>query len=312
MASKSQKLAVLLLKDAKKNGTLDKSIEAELAEFINTEARPKLQEVIKSFFTRRLVKEVIKPFFTREPANIAKLTKKLNLETQYGERLDTLKHYDFLNENGEANEGNVVCPSFEKAMSTFKLKELKIASHFQKPTLLLIPETSFEAKIKALDTHKQGMQENETHINKVYSETDSGSDKITGWRAVIVDGAQRMEAYKSDNLDLRFDERIKNRKAARKPGEKGMDRHKYALLVMEIFKDSDPIDKKFYTLLDDDPVLLLDDDSALSDFGSGSGVPSASFNSHDHNVHFHWYGPDDVYDGMRFRSSVGGDDVLMN
>jgi hypothetical protein len=328
MASKSQKLALLLLREAEANGTLDKSIKAELAEFISVEARPKLQEVIRSFFARRFTKEVIKsfimrarrfakevfkPFITREPSNIAKLTKKLNLETQYGERLDTLKHYDFLNENGEANEGNAACPSFEKAMSTFKLKELKIASHFQKPTLLLIPETSFDAKIKALDTHKQGMQENETRINKVYSETDSGSDKITGWRAVIVDGAQEMEAYKGDSLDLRFDKRIKNRKAARKPGEKGMDRHKCALLMMEIFKDSDPIDKKFYTLLDDDPVLLLDDDPALSDFGTVvSGVPSASFNSHDHNVHFNWYGPNDVYNGARFRSSVGGDDVLMN
>ena len=188
-------------------------------------------------------------------------------------------------------------------MSTFKLKELKIASHFQKPTLLLIPETSFDAKIKALDAHKQGIQENETHINEVYSESDSGSDKITGWRAVIVDGAEEMEAYKGDNPDLRFDERIKNRKAARKSGEKGMDRHRYVLLMMEAIKNGDPVDKKCHTLLDDD-LTLFDSDS---DFG----VPNASFNLRNHNVRFYLYGSSDVYRGARFRSSVGGDDVLM-
>ncbi len=48
MTDKSQEQALALLKEAKENGTLDKSIEAELAELIGTEARPELEEVLET------------------------------------------------------------------------------------------------------------------------------------------------------------------------------------------------------------------------------------------------------------------------
>jgi len=48
MTDKSQEQALALLKEAKENGTLDKSIEAELADLIGTEARPELEEVIET------------------------------------------------------------------------------------------------------------------------------------------------------------------------------------------------------------------------------------------------------------------------
>ncbi len=310
MTDKSQKLALALIKEAKENGTLDKSIKAELTELMGTEARPKLREVIKSFFAR-------------EPADITELVKKPELETQYGERLDTLKHYGFLTESGEVKEGDVACPFFEKAMSTFKPEELEIASHFQKPTLLLIPETSFAAKVKALDAQKknysntfqllrakvmtlllslkinrQGMQKNDTYVNEIYTDSDSGSDKIIGWCAVIVDGAQEMEAYEGDKLDSGFDERIRNRKETRKSGEKGMDRHRYALLMMEAIRNGNPVDKESYTLLDDDPAL------------SPSDVPGANFNPNSRRVRFSRFRSGNVSGGAQFRSSVGGDALI--
>ena len=220
------------------------------------------------------------------------------LEPQYDERLETLKYYGFLDKNGKAKKGDVPPPSVEKAMSAFKPEELEIASSFQKPTLLLIPETSFAAKVRALDTHKQGIQKKDTYVHDNYTRTDSGSHKITGWRAVIVDGAQEMEAYEGDNLDLIFDKRIKNRKTARKPGEKGMDRHRYALLMMEAIKNGDPVDKELYTLLDDDPAL------------SDSYVPGARFLPDSRGVYFYVYHSDRVDGSARFRSSVGGDVLL--
>ncbi|MBU1092749.1 hypothetical protein KJ836_03740 [Patescibacteria group bacterium] len=284
MADKSQELALALLKEAKGKGTLDPSIEKELAGLIGTEERPKVKEALEA-------KE-------GKPVDAAELVNKLELEAQYSERLNTLKHYGFLDESGEAKEGNVKVPTYEEAMATFKPEELEIASNFQKPTLLLIPETSFEAKVKAMDAHKQGMQENNTYVNEIYSETDSGSDKITGWRAAIVDGAQEMKAYEGDKLDLRFDKRIEARKATRKEGEKGMDRHRYALLMMEAIKNGNPVDKELYT--------LLDDDSALSD----SNVPGANFYPAVRRVRFYWYDPDGVSGDARFRSSVGGDVLL--
>jgi len=224
--------------------------------------------------------------------------KKLKLKSQYSERLITLQHYGFLAEAGKSKEGDVTVPSYEKAMSTFKPEELEIASRFQKPVLLLVPETSFAAKVKALDAHKQGIQEGDTYVNDIYTDSDSGSEKITGWRVFIVDGAQEMETYEGDNLDLRFDKRIKNRKTARKPDEKGMDRHRYALLMMEAIKNGDPVDKRLYILLDDDPAL------------SASYVPRALFGLGVRGVSFGCNNPDLITDNARFRSSVGGDVFL--
>ncbi len=290
---KSQELAISLLEEAKEKGTLSPDVESRLTKLVGAETRPKLEKTLEA--------EGDKPVADAEQtesADVAELVKKLNLETQYGKRLDTLKHYGFLNESGKVKEGDIAQPSFEKAMGTFKPEELEIASNFQKPTLLLIPETSFKAKVKAMDSHKQGMQENDTYVHHIYGETDSGSDKITGWRAVIVDGAQEMESYEGDKLDLRFDKRIEQRKAARKEGEKGMDRHRYALLMMEAIRNGNPIDKELYT--------LLDDDSALSD----SRVPFARFSPRSRRVVFDWSKPDDVYDLARFRSSVVGDELL--
>lgn len=288
MSDKSQELVLAVLKEAKANRNLDKAIEAELAELIGEEARPKVEEALETSDDTK-------------PADMPELIRQLNLEAQFGERFNTLKHYGFLTENGEAKEGDIQSPSFEKAMSAFKPEELEIASNFQKPTLLLIPETSFEAKVKAMDTHKQGMQENDTYVNEIYtdSDSDSGSDKITGWRAVIVDGAQEMEAYEGDKLDLRFDKRIEARKASRKSGEKGMDRHRYALLMMEAIRNGNPVDKGLYTLLDDDP--------ALSD---SSYVPFADFIPDSRRVGFGAFLPDCVSVNARLRSSVGGDVLL--
>jgi len=220
------------------------------------------------------------------------------LELQYDERLETLKHYGFLSESGKAKKGDVPPPSIEKAMGTFKPEELEIASHFQKPMLLLVPETSFAAKIKALDAHKQGMQGNDTYVYKIYTDSDSGSDKITGWRVVIVDGAQEMEIYEGDDLGARVGRRIENRKKARKPGEKGMDRHRYVLLMMEGIKIGNPIDLTAYTLLDDDPAL------------SDSSVPNAGFLPGRRKVSFGEGNPEHVSVCARFRSSVGGDVLL--
>lgn len=51
MTDKSQELALRVLKEAKINGTLAKSIEAELAGLIGENARPKLEEVLEASVT---------------------------------------------------------------------------------------------------------------------------------------------------------------------------------------------------------------------------------------------------------------------
>ena len=249
-----------------------------------------------------------------EGTDVTEFIKQLNLEDQYDERLNTLKYFKFLTEKGEVREGDAALPSCEKAMNTFTLEELKIASGYKKPTLLLIPEISFEAKIKAINAKKQP---NEVIPDKVvyYSDSDDSDgwrSVIKGWRAVIVDGSKEMEVYDGDDIYKRFDIRIQMRKATRKPSEKGMDRHRYAMLKMEAIKDNKPINQNTTTILDDDPALDADGVLKLGfDEFSGFRVPDASWRG----FHQNWCNSTctDISEwgillhrNQRFRSSVGG------
>ncbi|MBI5422070.1 hypothetical protein HZA44_02970, partial [Candidatus Peregrinibacteria bacterium] len=80
----------------------------------------------------------------------------------------------------------------------------------------------------------------------------------------------------------------------RKPGENGMERHAYALLMMESLRKGEPIDKETYTLLDDDPAL------------SASGVPDAHWGDGNSRVNFNSRDPASVNGNARLRSAVGG------
>ena len=218
------------------------------------------------------------------------------IDQQFEDRLDTLKQFGFLTEDGKAKEGDVRPPSFEKAMNTFTPEELEIASHFQRPILLLIPETSLEAKVEALDSFKGNVQKY-TRVPSEFKETDSGSKKITGWRAVIIEGAREMEVYEDDNIKDKLKERLENRKAKKKDTFlKGMDRHKYIMLTMEAMKNGDLIDQNNWTILEDDEA------------SKGFMIPGAHV--FDDELVFISIHPESVIGHSRFRSSVGGNVLL--
>jgi len=279
------------LRAEKESGHLTAEHIQSLAELIS-DVRPDVTGKLKE---EKAFTEIRIP---RSTATV-ELIKGLNLEAQYGECLSTLKHYGFLAENGEVKEGDVQPPTLEKTISIFKPEELEIASHFQKPVLLLIPETSFTAKVRAMNSHKQKVQKNDAFVDCAYAQTDSSVDKIIGWRVIIADGAQEMRAHKDTRPDLHFGARIMIRKGVRKiPYEKGMDRHKYILLMMDAIRSGKPIDKKSRTILDDDPVLC------------DSQVPNAGFDPEDRNVHFGWSIPISTSKTYCFRSSVGGDVLI--
>jgi len=216
----------------------------------------------------------------------------LNLREQYSDCLKTLSFYGFLGENGEMREGDAPHPTFEKAMAVFTPEMLELAATFQEPTLLLVPETSFAVKVNAIDAKKTMEGQIGTYQSDLYKKTDTGSEKITGWKAVIVDGAKEMGLKEGDDVKQRFDKRIEARKAVRKHDEKGMERHAYALLMMESLRKGEPIDKGTYTLLDDDPAL------------SASDVPDAGWD--DDRVRFFALPPGGVGGHARLRSAVGG------
>ncbi len=228
-----------------------------------------------------------------------KIFESLKFDEQYLDRLNTLSDFGFFEVGGSSKEGDALIPGMLEVFDSFTPEMLKLAVTFQEPTLLLVPECSFAAKVEAIDAHKFMEGQIDTYQDDLYKKSDSGSEKIAGWKAVIVDGAKEMKLKEGDDPNQRFDKRVEARKVARRPGEKGVERHAYVLLMMESLRKGEPTEMETYTLLDDDPAL------------SASGVPDADWDDDNRQVHFGAYGPERVSDLARFRSSVGGD-VLMN
>ena len=78
-----------------------------------------------------------------------KLAESLNFHKQYLDRLDTLAAFGFTGFNGAPKEGDAPVPEIQETFDSFTPEQLKLASTFQEPTLLLVPENSFGAKVAA-------------------------------------------------------------------------------------------------------------------------------------------------------------------
>jgi hypothetical protein len=228
----------------------------------------------------------------------AERLKQIELAPQYGKRLETLKFFGFLGEDGGAKKNDVPAPAIDKVMASFSPEELAVAKDFQEPTLLLIPETSFASKVAAINAHKTMERQGDTYVDDIFAKSDSGTKKISGWKVVIVDGAKEMECKEGDDLGQGFGKRIEKRKVNRRPGEKGMERHAYALLMMEALRIGELIDRNTYTLLDDDPALL------------DSDVPFARWSVDLRRVNFSRSGPGLVNGKARLHSAVGGGSII--
>ncbi len=222
-------------------------------------------------------------------------------------------------------------PTLGAALAVFSTEQLRLAADtFQEPTLLLVPKTSFAAKVAALDAAVARMKElvgsksdkerakeigewQDTYVDGIYknrepapgeegaAKADPGSEEIEGWRVVIVDGAVEIDPEgMGDDVRLTLGERMgKRSEAARKTGGAGFDRHLYAMLMLEGIMRGETIDK----IKNDWRFTLLDDDPA----NSPSRVPNAYWVPVIRRVNFFWLLPGVVLDDSRFRRSVGGE-----
>lgn len=247
--------------------------------------------------------------------NILEAASALRLESQYRTAIDTLQFYGFLNRNGESKKGDVPAPCFADVMTTFSPEQLALARTFQGPTLLLVPENSFAAKVKALNRHPTMPKQ---YVSDGTLKPDTGSEKITGWRAVIVEGAVKMNSKPGEPFDRnkRWSDRLAARKANRKAGEKGMDRNNYLMLMMHAVRKHSPIDVSHIKASDEregGDVTLLEEDII-----DATHVPYAGWLADDrpeirgYRVYFFRESPEDISKSgnTHFRSLVGGDVVL--
>ena len=285
MSVKLQEIALALLAEVKKEEGLDSSIKRGLTDLLEEREAEGTDELSQ--------KEA-----PTSKAEAAVLATQLNLKGQYVKRMSTLRHFGLIGEGEELVQSAVPPPSCDAVIESFSPQELQIAAQYRVPMLILVPECSLNLKVKALDSIKQKMLSHGSYINEIYTETETSDDSIKGWRAYIVEAAHELKPYEGDDPNAPFGDRVSRHKAGRRSIEKGMDRHRYCLLMMETVKRDDPIDQKLFTLLDDDPAL------------SDQKIPAADYDPMNHWIRFNWRYPDDVNVCARFRSSVGGEQLL--
>lgn len=178
-----------------------------------------------------------------------------SMEQGYKEFVITLKQFGFLTESGDNIEGNAPLPNCEQIVKAFTPEKIKTAIHFDEPTLILIPETSFAAKIEAFKAHKPE-KVNNIVVNPYYLQNDAGSGKITGWRASIMDGCRdKLSTDDGDDRYRRLSGRMDIRKKSIRPksSKKGMDKDKWLMLMMaKLIQSGCPIDRHSATILDND------------------------------------------------------------
>lgn len=213
---------------------------------------------------------------------------KYSFYDQYKKRIETLNFFGL---------NDIRFPYYETVIKSFTKEELELAKTFQEPTLLLIPECSFQRKIEAINNHKTMPNQKDCYVDEIYNPPKE-NNAISCYRAMIAEGAKEMNMKEGDNLNFILLDRIQDRKANRKTYEKGMDRNSYAILMMEALKKGDPIDVNGWTLLDNDEA------------NSMACVPFALWGYGNDRVRFSADDSFEQFDGALFRSSVGGDKLL--
>jgi hypothetical protein len=209
-----------------------------------------------------------------KPLDKAELIKSLDLKSQFENRCEVLAHCGFYEQ-----------PVFSDVELSFRPRELEIATSFQEPTLLLIPDCSTSQLRNVLDSYANRLE-------------GQGEIRINHWKAVIVDGAIQMKAYNGDDPKKRVIDRISSRFDMLRPSEKGMDLRRYLMLMLAKLGESgtsvDP--KGSATFLDDQPDRLGDDKGLYACWRDGRIVIDDEF--------------DEIDPITMFRSSVGGDKIL--
>ena len=266
------------------------------------------------------------------------LIEQLKLREQYVSRLDTLKVFGFLDENGQTKKGDAPLPSASKVLSSFTLDELRIAKKFAKPTLIIQPEVNFARLAASIDAQRKTLLitvDKSYFLNEYgyYQEApdwhrtcsiDDKSDKISndlslqsdqiipGWRTVIADGVwdkiDQGPRFKKD-LETRIRE-MQSKKDAR-----GMDLKLGCMLIMEGRKTGDLFDNSSDA---GNRVIVLGGETTNffgrilgveRDSGDGRHFYTIIVKSSDGSIQFHVA---DAHDYFKFnlRQVVGGAELI--
>lgn len=164
--------------------------------------------------------------------------------------LDTLKTFNLYNPE-QPQEGDVPAPTLEQAKEILATQvtpeQLEVIKQMQKPTLQLIPVTSMDRYIEALDSHKPMDDQDNAYVSPWHKEAFERADKrdgvtdntIIGWRIAVTEGLKEPKLLEGDDLSRT----LRNRNAwLQRIGVSGVDLKRMLLLMMNSLKTEKPVD----------------------------------------------------------------------
>lgn len=182
--------------------------------------------------------------------DVLQLAEALRLEEAYREALETHKDFQLL------RAGQRV-PSFNRIMSVFTPEMLTGAKKFQRPRLTLCTRgRSFEDLISAIDAHRFLPRQGQVSVScEPYRyKYVNGAHELPNWRAYIVEGPEEIGVHDFDRVENIISTRLTRFAEYKKAsGVTGMDRWRYAQLIMQVFRQGEPIDTDAWTMLDEEP-----------------------------------------------------------
>ncbi|MDH5596935.1 MAG: hypothetical protein OEY44_02425 [Candidatus Peregrinibacteria bacterium] len=274
------------LEEASQNGELSRAREERLRRLISDSTRPRLMDTID--------RSALMP-------QTLELIEKLKLDEQYEDQIRALADFGFLELNGEPKEGDVPVPSFGRVMNSFTADEVEVALSYQGGELLLVPECSMNHIVYQSEHPVRGYRlfeyEDELFVLAEDFITDRGTpDTIEGYRPVIVDGQAQ---------DVEFDltkgllQQVEALKAARRPGEKGMEARRGMMLLIARAHKGRTLESISGEL---DRGEIWEDDPRLTDQEMPEVYDDGGYSLSLTDI--------DLLEDQKRRSSVGGDVLL--
>ena len=293
----SHEQALAVLEAAAQDGTLSEAHQARLAELTGQGVRSDITEAIAAIDELlyphldpnhvRLVRGQAHRIVVTQPQELKELVESLKLEEGYIRALDTQKCFQLL--KGEK------APDFGQVLKTFTPEMLAAARNFQNPELRLVTKgRSFNDLIAAMNAHKTIPDQRNAYVEKEYKK--HADLKPENWGAHIIEAPKNADRQDFDDITLTLGERLTaftKYKETAKVG--GMDRLKYAHLMMQAMMRGKPIDDESWTMLDEDPRRPR------------TGISNAVWASNNGWVVFRYLPRVCTHDGIRLRRSVGGD-----
>jgi hypothetical protein len=193
------------------------------------------------------------------------------LEKQYLEYLDTLRHYGLIEESGMTRTGDIPIPSPKSVIESFSEADLKLATGLTNPSLLLVPQISFDALKRMIDKHMEQMsiaKKREEELVSIIFKKFNGSfaeqdptknygSNIGGWRAFIAGDtlSDELENRKAESEAFKrtYKDRLKNWQNFRQKGIRGLSRNEALMYLLDHKRRKNiPVVKSDIIILDEE------------------------------------------------------------